>query len=207
MTMIRLVMLLMLAGLQSAALTAQDTLLLMNGRTLDCRIVADSGTVFVFELAKKNGKVKVNEVHKSEVFSVKKQGQEEEVLYTPNALIGDIYAVEEMRFYMAGENDARNNYTAWPTFIVGFALCGTASYLGEEGLILSIVPPLVYTAAQLIPKIKIREETISDMSYQYNDFYADGYEPPARTRKIIRALQGSYAGAAAGLAAFILIGK
>lgn len=179
----------------------------MNGRTLNCNIVADSGTVYVLELTKKNGKVKVHEIHKNDVFSVTKRGEKEIVLYAPNPMIGDIYQIEEMRFYMAGENDARNNFTAWPTFIVGFALCGTISYLGEEGLILSIVPPLVYTAAQLIPKIKIREETISDMSYQYNDFYADGYEPPARTRKIIRALQGAYAGAAAGLAAYLLIGK
>ncbi|HEY8404523.1 MAG TPA: hypothetical protein VIK71_07920 [Flavobacteriales bacterium] len=205
--MTRFLLPLLICLLQAATLSAQDTLLLMNGRTLDCRIVADSGTVFVFEHANKKGKIKVHEVHKSEVFSVKKQGEDELVLYAPNPMIGDIYAVEEMRFYMAGENDARNNYSAWPTFIAGFVLCGTISYLGEEGLLLSIVPPLVYTAAQLIPKIKIGEETISDMSYQYNDFYADGYEPPARTRKLIRALQGSYAGAAAGLAAFILFGK
>jgi len=185
----------------------QDTLLLMNGRTLNCNILADTGTVFVFELVKKNGKIKVHELHKSDVFSVTKKDSLEYILYSPNPMMGDIYQVDEMRFYLAGENDARNNFTAWPTFIVGFVLCGGISYFGEEGLLLSIVPPLVYAVAQLIPKIKIREETISDMSYQHNDFYADGYEPPARSRKIIRALQGAYAGAAAGLAAFILIGK
>jgi len=186
---------------------AQDTLLLMNGRTLGCNILADSGTVFQFELTKKNGKIKVYEIHKNDVFSVTKEGNSEVVLYAPNPMIGDIYEVEEMRFYMAGENDARNNFTAWPTFIVGFALCGTISYIGREGLILSLVPPLIYTVVQLIPKIKIREETISDISYQHNDFYADGYEPPARSRKVIRALQGAYAGAAMGLAAYILVGK
>lgn len=205
--MLRIALLVLICLGNSLASFSQDTLLLMNGRTLNCNIVADSGTVYVLELTKKNGKVKVHEIHKNDVFSVTKRGEKEIVLYAPNPMIGDIYQIEEMRFYMAGENDARNNFTAWPTFIVGFALCGTISYLGEEGLILSIVPPLVYTAAQLIPKIKIREETISDMSYQYNDFYADGYEPPARTRKIIRALQGAYAGAAAGLAAYLLIGK
>lgn len=206
-SMLRIALLVLICLGNSLASFSQDTLLLMNGRTLNCNIVADSGTVYVLELTKKNGKVKVHEIHKNDVFSVTKRGEKEIVLYAPNPMIGDIYQIEEMRFYMAGENDARNNFTAWPTFIVGFALCGTISYLGEEGLILSIVPPLVYTAAQLIPKIKIREETISDMSYQYNDFYADGYEPPARTRKIIRALQGAYAGAAAGLAAYLLIGK
>lgn len=205
--MIRLFWFSFFSLISQQAVLSQDTLLLMNGRTLNCNILADTGTVFVFELAKKSGKIKVHELHKNDVFSVTKEGLPEYVLYSPNPMMGDIYQVDEMRFYLAGENDARNNFTAWPTFIVGFVLCGGISYLGEEGLLLSIVPPLIYTVAQLIPKIKIREETISDMSYQHNDFYADGYEPPARTRKIIRALQGAYAGAAAGLVAFILIGK
>ncbi len=205
--MYRIVLLMGLLSMGLFKLSAQDTLLLMNGRTLNCNILADSGTVFVFELPKKNGKIKVHEIHKSEVFSITKKGTTEQILYTPNPMVGDIYQVEEMRFYMAGENDARNNFTAWPTFFVGFGICATISYLGEEGYLFSILPPVAYALIQLIPKIKIREETISDMSYQYNDFYADGYEPPARTRKVIRALQGAYAGAAAGLAAYLLIGK
>lgn len=188
-------------------LNAQDTVLLMNGRILHCNVIADSGTVFQFELPKKSGKIKTHEIHKSEVFSITKRGELEQILYSPDPMIGDIYQVEEMRFYMAGENDARNNFSAWPTFFVGFALCGTIAYIGGESYFLTILPPIAYTVAQLIPRIKIREETISDISYQHNDFYADGYEPPARTRKIVRALQGAYAGAAAGLVTFMLIGK
>lgn len=205
--MLRAILVLTISSFCFFKLHSQDTLLLMNGRALHCNILADSGTVFTFEWAKKNGKIKIHEIHKSEVFSVTKEGGQEEILYSPNLLMGDIYEIEEMRFYMAGENDARNNFTAWPTFIVGFALCGTVSYLGEEGLLLTVIPPLAYTAIQLIPKIKIKESTISDMSYQYNDFYADGYEPPARSRKVIRALEGAYAGAAAGLTAYLLFGK
>lgn len=179
----------------------------MNGRAVHCDIVSDSGTVFIFQIIKKNGKLKTHEIHKNDVFSVTKRGEEEYVLYAPNELIGDIYEIEEMRFYMAGENDARNHFSAWPTFFAGFILCGTISYLGEEGVLLSLVPPLLYTALQFIPKIKIKEKTMSDLSYQYNDFYADGYEPPARTRKLVRALQGAYAGAALGLATYMLVKK
>lgn len=186
---------------------SQDTLLLMNGRSLGCNILADTGTVFVFELTKKNGKIKVHEIHKNDVFSVTKRNEAEYVLYSPNPMLGDIYQVDEMRFYLAGENDARNNFTAWPTFVVGFVVCGAISYYSREGLLLTLLPPVAYALVQLIPKIKIREETISDLSYQHNDFYADGYEPPARSRKIFHALEGGYAGAAVGLLTYILIGK
>ncbi len=205
--MLRFILLCFLGILSVSTIHAQDSLLLMNGRTLSCQIVADSGTVFVIQYATRKGKIKTNEIHKSEVFSITKKGEDEEILYAPNPMIGDIYSVDEMRFYMAGENDARNNFSTWPTFIAGFILCGGISYLGEEGLLLTLIPPLAYTAIQLIPKIKIRENTISDMSHQYNDFYADGYEPPARSRKVIRALQGAYAGAATGLALYMLVGK
>lgn len=186
---------------------AQDTLLLMNGQELHCRIVGDSGTVFVFELVKKNGRVKVREIHKNEVFSVTKSGEEEVILYAQDEPLGNIYTVDEMHFYLAGERDARNNFTAWPTFLVGFAICGVTGFIGQDGLITALGPPLVYTLVQLLPKIKIKESTMSNPDYKYNDFYADGYEPPARSRKLFRAMEGSFAGSATGILLWVLTKK
>lgn len=187
--------------------SAQDTLLLMNGRELNCHIVDDSGTVFIFELAKKNGKLKTREIHKNDVFSVKKSGKEEYVLYTYNEFLGDVYTEDEMRFYLAGERDARENFTAWPTFIAGFVICGTIGFIGRDGLITAMAPPLIFTLAQLIPKIKIRANTMSSDSYKYNDIYADGYEPPARSRKLFRAMEGAFGGAATGILAWLVFVK
>jgi hypothetical protein len=184
---------------------AQDTLLLMNGRLMGCRILADTGTVFEFELTKANGKVKQQELHKNDVFSVKKAGQPEVILYAQDELFGDIYSVDEMRFYLAGENDARENYSAWPTFAVGFAVCAGISVWGGDGYITAVGPPILYTLLQLAPKIKIREKTMSRPEYKYNDIYADGYEPPARSRKLFRAMGGSFAGSATGVALWLLL--
>ncbi len=186
---------------------AQDTLLLMNGRKLGCHIVDDSGTVFVFELTKKNGKVKIREIHKNDVFSVTKSGEAEYVLYTYNDFLGDVYTEDEMRFYLAGEKDAGENFTAWPTFIAGFVICGTIAFIGKDGVITAMAPPLIYTVAQLIPKIKIRASTMSSDSYKYNDIYADGYEPPARSRKLFRAMEGAFGGAATGILAWLVFVK
>ena len=198
-------LLLLLFVLISLQTRAQDTLLLMNGREMNCRILADTGTVFEFELVKPNGKVKLRELHKNDVFSVKKAGQQEVILYAQDELLGDIYSVDEMRFYLAGEHDARENFSAWPTFAVGFALCAGISLWGGDGYITAVGPPILYTMIQLVPKIKIREKTMSRPEYKYNDIYADGYEPPARSRKLFRAMGGSFAGSATGVALWFLL--
>jgi hypothetical protein len=198
-------LLLLLFVLISLQTRAQDTLLLMNGRQMNCRILADTGTVFEFELVKPNGKVKLRELHKNDVFSVKKAGQQEVILYAQDELLGDIYSIDEMRFYLAGEHDARENFSAWPTFAVGFALCAGISLWGGDGYITAVGPPILYTMIQLVPKIKIREKTMSRPEYKYNDIYADGYEPPARSRKLFRAMGGSFAGSATGVALWFLL--
>lgn len=183
---------------------AQDSVLLMNGRAMECTILSDSGTVLLLQLTKPNGKVIVREIHKNDVFSVSYGAGGEEVFYLKDEMLGNIYSVDEMRYYLAGENDARQNFDPWPTFAVGFALCAGVSLWGGDGYMTAVGPPIMYTLIQLIPKIKIREKTMSHPEYKYNDIYADGYEPPARTRKLSRAMEGGFLGSAAGVAYWLL---
>jgi hypothetical protein len=195
----------LLCAVSTAA--AQDTLLLMNGRDLPCTIVEDSGTVFLTLIRRPSGRIIFREIHKNDVFSVTKSGEKERVLYLQDEMLGNVYSVDEMRFYLAGENDARQHFSAWPTFAVGFALCAGASLWGGDGYMTAVGPPVVYTMVQLIPKIKIREKTMSHPEYKYNDMYADGYEPPARTRKLSRAMEGGFLGSAVGVACWLLFIK
>ena len=184
--------------------SAQDSVLLMNGREMECTVLADTGTVLLLQMTKPNGKVIQREIHKNDVFSVSMGGSGEEVYYLQDEMLGNIYSVDEMRFYLAGENDARQNFEAWPTFAVGFALCAGVSVWGGDGYMTAVGPPIMYTLIQLIPKIKIREKTMSHPEYKYNDIYADGYEPPARTRKLSRAMEGAFLGSATGVAYWLL---
>jgi hypothetical protein len=186
------------------AAVAQDSVLLMNGRQMECAILADTGTVLLMQITKPSGKVIKREIHKNDVFSVTKRGQAEQILYLQDEMMGNIYSSDEMRYYLAGENDARQNFDAWPTFAVGFALCTGLSLWGGDGYITAVGPPILYTLVQLAPKIKIREKTMSHPEYKYNDIYADGYEPPARTRKLSRAMQGGFLGSATGVACWFL---
>ncbi len=158
-------------------------------------------------MTKKNGKVKVKEIHKSDIFSVTKEGQQETVLYFQNEMFGDVFTEEEMRFYLAGESDSRANYKARHVFIIGILACGGVAYWGGDGYFTAVVPPLLFTGTQLIGKIKIREKTISDPAYKYNDIYSMGYEPTARSKRLIRATQGGFLGSALGVAIWFLLGK
>ncbi len=185
-------------------MSAQDSVLLMNGREMECTILADTGTVLLLQMTKRSGKIVQREIHKNDVFSVSMGGSGEDVYYLQDEMLGNIYSVDEMRYYLAGENDARQNFEAWPTFAVGFALCAGVSVWGGDGYITAVGPPILYTLIQLMPKIKIREKTMSHPEYKYNDIYADGYEPPARTRKLSRAMEGAFLGSAAGVAFWLL---
>ncbi len=183
----------------------QDKLLLMNGAEMTCNVIDDSGVVIVFETTKKNGKVKTREVHKSEVFSYTLENREELILYVQDSLFGDIYTEDQMLMYMAGQYDGRNNFKALPTAVVGFVLCGTVAALGGDGLLTAIGPPMLYTLFQLAPKIHIREKYMTNTNYKYNEIYAAGFEPPARTRKLLAALSGGYAGSAAAVILYYIV--
>lgn len=186
---------------------AQDKILLMNGQSLDCKILSDSTIDLVFQLTKKNGKVKVLERHKNDVFSYTYAGKPEIILYRQDEMLGDLYSTDEMRIFLAGQHDARANYHPHATAIVGFVLCGGVAYWGQDGFLTAIGPATVYTLLQFIPKIRIKEKTMSDPRFKYNDIYADGYEPPARSRKVGQAAAAGYSGAVLGATLWFLLGK
>jgi hypothetical protein len=143
-------------------------------------------------------KTRAIELSKNEIFSLS-NGSIEQVLYFQDTMLGDYYTPEEMRMYLAGAGDARKNYRARHISAIGFALCGAAGYLVGDGLMILIVPPITYAAIQYVGKIKIREKYISDQNFRYNDLYADGFEPPARTRKILRGALSGLAGSITGV--------
>ncbi|MEZ4798790.1 MAG: hypothetical protein R2809_03235 [Flavobacteriales bacterium] len=184
---------------------AQDKILLMNGLEVDCKITADTGYVVAFDVTKRSGKVKHKVANRGEIFSYTLEGENEVIVYELDTIFGNNeYTASQMRAYLAGEHDARVNFKARHIMIIGFVTCGTIAYLGQDGYFTAVGPPVVYTLTQLIGKVKIRESTMSNVGYKYNDLYADGYEPPARTKKIVRAFLSGFAGSALGVSLFFI---
>lgn len=184
-------------------LPAEVTVVRMSGQELSGTLIESEGIDLILETTRKNGKKRIQNIHKSEVFSIQFQ-EGEWVLYSPDESIGDDLTEEEMRIYMAGEVDAREGFNTLPTAAAGFLIAGTAAVLADGGLLLVILPPVGYTLFQLAPVIKIQGKSISNPDYKYNDLYALGYERVARPKKIMSGLKGSVLGMAAGIAAFVI---
>lgn len=184
---------------------AQDQILKMSGHTIVGEIVEVTDFQVVCEIQKKNGKTKQVAFPRSDVFSVTKEGQEEDIFYQQDSFIGDDYTVQEMRIYIAGEQDALNGYDPSPTKYVGLLVGAGAGVASQGGLLLPIGVPVAYTLLQLAPTIKIREETISNINHKYNDIYAAGYAGVARSKKVLAGLKGSALGAFIGVIFYFLI--
>ncbi len=186
-------------------LFAQDKILLMNGQERNCRLVSDSGFVITYEYTKRNGKVKTLTANRGEVFSYTKAGSPEVIIYEMDTLFANnIYDASQMRAFLAGQNDARSNFKARHIAAIGFVSCTVIGFIGQDGYFTAVGPPVIYTLLQFIGKVKIREHTMTNINYKYNDIYADGYEPPARTKKLITSLWSGFLGSAVGVTLYFV---
>jgi hypothetical protein len=137
-------------------------------------------------------------LHKGELFSVQKDGKEESVLYAQDLDFGYDLSEEDIRHLIYGQHDAREGYNANPSMIGGFAVgFGSSLYLGSGLVPLTI--PFAYSLAMQIPYIKIKQKTISDQAYTLNDYYKEGYNKTARSKKMIRSFLGCATGVVLGM--------
>ena len=114
---------------------AQDTLLLLNGKQ---RLIRDfqynnDKTSLIFNTLK--GKQKG--VDLNDIFSVIDSTNHEHIFYSPDT-IEFLLETEQMRSYMLGERDARQQYKPRWAFISGFAAGVVSPVLGRYALVLPV---------------------------------------------------------------------
>ena len=207
--LVKRIFIVLLLALPACAFTQvqQGKVLLMNGTVSENTLWEEKdGLIYIYDQRNNifgKEKTRAIELNKSEVYSLS-NGSKEQILYYQDTMLGDYYTPEEMRVYLAGAGDARKNYKARHISAIGFALCGAAGYLVGDGLLILIIPPVTYAAMQYVGKIKIREKYMSDPNFKYNDLYAEGFEPPARSRKMIRGALSGLAGSVTGVVLSII---
>jgi len=186
---------------------AQDKLLLMDGTRLEVRILNKDASKVVFEREKKNGTLKTDSLYTPELFSVTAKGEQEEMRYVQDAMLGDEFTEEDMRYYIYGLDDARQGYNALPTMIGGFAVGAAGTIAMEGGIIPTMGLPLAYGFGMQIPIIRIREETITDTRWKQSPTYLDGYNKKARSKKFIGGFMRTLVGSLVGSGIVLLIEK
>jgi hypothetical protein len=141
---------------------------------------------------------------REDVFSFIPANGEERVYYFYDEPKGNYFEVEEMRAFVYGERDARNNVRGRGWFYGGLVLGTLTGYAFENSVIALAVPP-VFALGTKIPVIRVKDDHIADKSYRGNDIYASGYESYSRSRNAIQALKGSAIGTALGIIAFSIV--
>ena len=183
--------------ISSLCIKGQDELLLLNGKRYSGSSIDTTGLKVLFEMQKSEKKKKIKGFYKDEVFSVT-LNETESVIFSPDPFFPEDYSVEDMRMVVYGKRDARYLFkTKWviPTGIV----VGAASAILMEGSVFSLLVPIVYTGLVQIPVVKIQSKTIASPDFIGNDFYKEGYNRSARTKRTKHALLSSAAGVIAGL--------
>lgn len=189
-----------LAALFSGALlnsSAQDSLLLLNGRTIMGQLSDETGVYILMDVVRKNGKLKRLQYDRADVYSLSPANEERSILYRPDSLLGYELSPLEMRYYMHGQNDARFGYNSKPTLIAGF-LVGAGAGVASNGALWSYAAPLAFSLGMQIPFIRIKESAVSDMRNTSSDFYIEGFDKTARSKKFVNGFLASFVGVAVG---------
>jgi hypothetical protein len=174
----------------------KDTVLLLNGNTIITTVIDTSKGVTVMVNPQKPEKRLM--IDNDRIFSIKNDSGEV-VLYVYDSLIGNEFTLDEMRYFMRGEQDAQKGFKAKGSFYGNMALSAAA---GVTGSFLSPVVPFVFAALVGIPKIKIKHSTVSDLTFLKQDSYIMGYERVARKKRKLRSLFGGGIGLAVGLGTY-----
>ena len=186
-------------------LKAQVRILLMNGQTISAKVIGQSTLEVRYALIK-NNRVKERAEPTENVFSVTDSMGVEKVWYFYDTLFGNDYTVQQMRHYMAGEQDARKSKLFVVPMIGGFvAGAGLVICVDMESMAL-LIPP-IYGGAMALPRVHVRRGSITNPLMDGDNYYAYGYARAGRNKRILRGLLSSAVGVVAGYAVNQLVIK
>ena len=185
----------------SSAAETNDTIIFLNGTILVADVTDTTNGVTTVRNPKDTAKFFL--IENERIFSIKNAGGEH-VLYVYDTLIGNEFTVEEMRYFIFGEQDAERGFKArgamWSNAVIGAA---SGLYLG----FFSPLPPFAFIALTGIPKVKIRHETVSNPDYLKQDSYLMGYERVARKKRKFASLIGGVGGLVVGVGTTLILNK
>jgi hypothetical protein len=178
------------------SLNRPDSILLNSGRYLSVRVVDTSG--FAIQIEKLNSKKHRRvEVPRDNIFSIKFGSSGKEVIfYTCDTLLGNEFTVDEVRRFIAGEQDAQRGYRSRGTLAGSFVIGVTAGIIGQ---VIAIIPPFLYSTLTTPFPVKIRHKSVRNIHNVVSDAYLRGYALTAKHKRTMNSLLWGEIGAAVGL--------
>lgn len=175
---------------------AQDTLTLLDGKTIFGEVIDADSSYITYKFLKKN-KIKERLLNTDIIFSVSYQSGKTDTIYYQNPEIENYLTVKEMHYFIMGEQDARKHYKATLTSVLGLAFGGALGYALPDGIWIAAVP-LVYTVGASLTEIKIIYKDNRSQEIMRSPAYQEGYIKVARSKKAFNALASSLAGTIIG---------
>ncbi len=175
-----------------------DRILLMNGEIIETKVLGQSTLEIRYLEFPRKGVAKERSEPTENVFSVTDSLGRERIWYFHDTVFGNELTVQEMRWFIKGEQDARAAYrpriATWGGFVFG-AGASIAANLEVNALFL----PPVYAAAMILPRVHVTRGSLSDPYLEGEPNYAYGYAKVGRTKRVVRSLLSTAAGIAVGV--------
>lgn len=191
--------LMMLLAKTGFSQNGKDTILLLNGNVVVGTVIDTINGITSLKNPKDSLKNII--IENDRIFSISNP-QGESVLYVFDSIIGNEFTIEEMRYFIKGEQDAEKGFKPrcafWTNMLLGAAGAVTGSFLCP-------IPPFAFTALSGLPKVKIKHKTVSNMEYLTHDAYIMGYERVARKKRKTHSLAGGGIGIGVGLGTFFIL--
>lgn len=194
-----LLFIVLFSGLLCSSLQAQEnrSILLMTGKVLEGNVTGQDTMYLYYDLVKKSGKTKPKKVDLERVFSINGPEGEEKVIYYMDTVVGNYFTIDEMRFYIQGEQDASKYYHANWTIAAGLPITAGLGFV-LSGTAFSFAVPFVYLVSTGIPAYKINREKIPSSHLVTEPAYVLGYERTARNKRLFKSLFTGLVGTAIG---------
>ena len=184
--------------LGTLTVTSQDRILLMNGRVIEGQVLGQS-TLEIRYLAEHRRKGLLERTEPTEnVFSVTDTLGRERIWYFHDTVFGNDLTVDQMRWFIKGEQDARDGYRPfWP--VVGGFLVGAGTTIALDLEVMSLTLPPLYAGAMAMPRVHVTPGSIRDPLMEGDAYYATGYASVGRSKRVIHSLISTAVGVVVGL--------
>lgn len=183
----------------AAKAQADQEIMMMSGSVIQGKVTGQDSVYLYYDHFKRSGKSKSKKLDLERVFSINGPSGEEKVIYYMDTAVGNYFSVDEMRFYIKGEQDAMRHYRGNWSLLVGVPLTAGLSYV----LVPTPLPfavPFAYLVATGIPKYKIPKDRIESSDLITEPAYVLGFERVARNKRLFKSLAAGMIGTAAGFA-------
>lgn len=178
---------------------AQDKILLMNGELIQAKVIGQSTLEVRYLETRKNGSIRERAEPTEEVFSVTDSLGRERIWYFYDTVFGNDLTIDQMRWFLKGEQDARKGYKPiWP--MIGSFAAGAGLVIGLNWEMNGLFVPPITAGIMAAPRVHVTPGSITDPLMEGDEYYATGYARVGRSKRVIRSLIASFVGVGVGLA-------